>query len=175
MRNANHFRRMLQSADLRAEARPGIPGGRRLFARLAFGLAIFISAFLLFQVQLLLGKFLLPWFGGTSAIWATCLLFFQLVLLAGYVYAHQISTFLRLDKQGSLHLAFLGTSVLWMLLAWYLWASPILPGISWKPAPGAAPILGIVKLLLISVGIPFLLLSSTGPLLQSWYAQLNVN
>jgi hypothetical protein len=57
----------------------------KFWSRSIFGIAIFTSAFLLFQVQLLLGKFLLPWFGGTSAIWATCLLFFQVLLLGGYV------------------------------------------------------------------------------------------
>ena len=175
MRKANHFRRMLQSADLRVEARPGKAGDRRLFARLPFGLAIFTSAFLLFQVQLLLGKFLLPWFGGTSAVWATCLLFFQLLLLVGYLYAHQISTSCRVRGQGKIHLAFLALSALWILLAWYFWGSPLLPGPSWKPAPSAAPIAGILKLLVVSVGVPFLLLSSTGPLLQNWYANLELS
>jgi hypothetical protein len=154
---------------------PGKIGGRRLFTRLSFGLAIFSSAFLLFQVQLLLGKFLLPWFGGTSAVWATCLLFFQVLLLGGYLYAHRVSTRCRLPGQGKIHLAFLALSALWILLAWYSWGSPLLPGPSWKPAPGAAPIAGILKLLLVSVGVPFLLLSSTAPLLQNWYAHLELS
>src|SRR5438067_1743576 len=147
----------------------------RLVARLAFGLAIFTISFLLFQVQLLLGKFLLPWFGGTSAVWATCLLFFQLLLLAGYLYAHQISTSCRVRGQGKIHLAFLALGALWILSAWHFWGSPLLPGPSWKPAPGAAPIAGILKLLAVSVGVPFLLLSSTGPLLQNWYANLELS
>src|SRR5437868_9472265 len=108
--------------------------GKQIVARLIFGLAVFTSAFLLFQVQLLLGKFLLPWFGGTSAIWATCLLFFQLLLLAGYLYAHQISSSCRVGGQGKIHLAFLALSLLWILLAWHFWGSPLLPGPSWKPA-----------------------------------------
>src|SRR5438067_1912023 len=146
----------------------------RLVARLAFGLAIFASAFLLFQVQLLLGKFLLPWFGGTSAVWATCLLFFQVLLLGGYFYAHKISVSWGLRGQGKIHLSFLALSILWIFIAWYFWGSPLLPGPSWKPAPGAAPIAGILKLLLVSIGVPFLLLSSTGPLLQNWYAHLGL-
>ena len=73
-----------------------------LVRRFAFGFAIFTSAFLLFQVQLLLSKFLLPWFGGTSGIWATCLLFFQVLLLAGYYYAHRISSGFRQAGQGQL-------------------------------------------------------------------------
>lgn len=146
-------------------------GGLRRFA---FGFAIFISAFLLFQVQLLLGKFLLPWFGGTSRIWATCLLFFQILLLAGYYYAHRISCSFGPSNQGKVHLAFLGLAAVWILLAWWFWGSPLLPGTSWKPAPSAAPIAGILKLLVVSVGVPFLLLSATGPLLQNWYAHLDL-
>src|SRR5213080_980681 len=108
------------------------------WSRSIFGIAIFTSAFLLFQVQLLLGKFLLPWFGGTSAIWTTCLLFFQVLLLGGYFYAHKISVSCRLPDQGKIHLVFLGLSILWILLAWFFWGSPLLPGPSWKPSPGAA-------------------------------------
>ena len=145
-----------------------------LVRRFAFGFAIFTSAFLLFQVQLLLGKFLLPWFGGTSGIWATCLLFFQVLLLAGYYYAHRISCSFRPAGQGKIHLAFLALAMVWILLAWFFWGSPLLPGASWKPEPGAPPIAGILKLLLVSVGVPFLLLSTTGPLLQNWYAHLDV-
>ncbi len=140
----------------------------QFWRRSIFGIAIFTSAFLLFQVQLLLGKFLLPWFGGASAIWATCLLFFQVLLLGGYVYAHQIASAFRPSLQGKAHLAFLAFTSFWLVVAWYFWNSPVLPNASWKPAPGAAPILGIVELLLISVGLPFLLLSATGPLLQSF-------
>lgn len=147
----------------------------QFWSRAIFGVAIFTSAFLLFQVQLLLGKFLLPWFGGTSAIWATCLLFFQILLLGGYIYAHQIASGFRPSTQGKAHLAFLAITSLSLVSAWYFWSSPVLPSISWKPAPGAAPILGILELLVISVGLPFLLLSSTGPLLQSWYAHLDLS
>jgi len=147
----------------------------KFWRRAIFGIAIFTSAFLLFQVQLLLGKFLLPWFGGTSAIWATCLLFFQVLLLGGYVYAHQIASAFRPSLQGRAHLVFLAFTSFWLVAAWYFWNSPVLPDTSWKPAPGAAPILGIVELLFISVGLPFLLLSATGPLLQSWYAHLDLS
>ena len=142
--------------------------------RFAFAFAIFTSAFLLFQVQLLLGKFLLPWFGGTSGIWATCLLFFQVLLLAGYYYAHRISCSFELSGQGKIHLLFLALASLWIVLGWLMWGSPLLPDSSWKPEPGAAPIAGILKLLLVSAGVPFLLLSTTGPLLQNWYAHLDI-
>jgi hypothetical protein len=164
---------MLRSTDLKPDMSHKAGGGR-LFARLAFGLAVFASAFLLFQVQLLLGKFLLPWFGGTSGVWATCLLFFQVLLLGGYFYAHQVSISCRVSNQGKIHLTFLALTGLWIVLASYFWGSPLLPDPSWKPAPGAAPIAGILKLLFVSIGLPFLLLSSTGPLLQHWYAQLEL-
>src|SRR5437868_11527846 len=139
--------------------------------RWIYGTAIFLSAFLLFDVQLIIGKFLLPWFGGTSAVWTTCLLFFQVFLFAGYLYSHRISTSFGLNRQGRLHLVFLAITTMWILSAWYFWGSPFLPGVRWKPVPGSAPVLGILKLLLLSVGLPFLLLSSTGPLLQNWYDQ----
>src|SRR5205085_4621526 len=129
----------------------------------AFGLAIFISAFLLFQVELIVAKFMLPWFGGTAAVWATCLLFFQVALFAGYFYSHKISSALSLSQQGKVHLAFLAIAGLSVLWAWGSSGSPFLPGTQWKPAPGSAPVLGILKLLMITVGLPFLLLSSTGP------------
>lgn len=155
------------NAEPRQECRDRRP------SRLIFGLAIFTSAFLLFQVQLIIGKFLLPWFGGTSAVWTTCLLFFQLLLLAGYLYSHRISTSFDLNRQGRVHLSFLAITASWMLFAWYFWGSPFLPGVQFKPGPGSAPVFGILKLLLLGVGFPFLLLSSTGPLLQSWYDQIH--
>src|SRR4029077_18584791 len=96
------------------------------------------------------------------------------LLLAGYYYAHRISSTFRPAGQGQIHLAFLALAGLWILLAWSFWGSPLLPGPSWKPEPGAAPIAGILKLLVVSVGVPFLLLSTTGPLLQNWYAHLDL-
>jgi hypothetical protein len=164
---------MRRSADLKAEV-PGKASRRGPFARLVFGLAIFISAFLLFQVQLLLGKFLLPWFGGTSGVWATCLLFFQVLLLGGYFYAHQVSISCRLSNQGKIHLTFLALTGLWILLASYFWSSPLLPDSSWKPAPGAAYCRN-PEAALRKHKPAFLLLSSTGPLLQHWYAQLELS
>ena len=157
----------------RSDAKPFQERSDRNLSRLVFGLAIFTSAFLLFQVQLILGKFLLPWFGGTSAVWTTCLLFFQLFLLAGYFYSHKVSASFGLNRQARLHLAFLAVTAFWIFFAWYSWGSPFLPGVQLKPLPGSAPIFGILKLLLLAIGLPFLLLSSTTPLLQSWYDQIH--
>lgn len=160
-------------AEQREIAQPVRPLSSQGAPTWIFGLAIFISAFLLFQVELIIAKFMLPWFGGTAAVWATCLLFFQVILFAGYFYTHKISSSLRLNQQGKIHLVFLAVAGLFILWAWFSWGSPFLPGVDWKPIPGSAPILGIVRLLLIAIGLPFLLLSSTGPLLQKWHDEIH--
>jgi hypothetical protein len=127
-----------------------------------FGLTILVSAFLLFQVQPIIARSILPWFGGSAAIWTTCLLFFQSVLLLGYLYAHALSTYLRPRTQRIVHTVLLVVS---------LAALPILPSASWKPTGGEDPVSRILLLLAATVGLPYFLLSTTGPLLQAWYAR----
>ncbi len=129
---------------------------------LRFGVTIVLSAFLLFQVQPLIGKYILPWFGGGPAVWTTCLLFFQLVLLVGYAYAHWISSRLSPRVQSSVHL---------VLLAGSLLVLPIVPSPLWKPSPGDPPTAQILLLLAATVGLPYLLLSSTAPLVQKWFSE----
>jgi hypothetical protein len=126
-----------------------------------YAITIFLSAFLLFEVQPVIAKIILPWFGGTSAVWSTCMLFFQLVLLLGYVYAHWLHTRLAPRRQAFVHI-----TVLLLSLA----ALPILPAAHWK-ADGGQPSLRILALLSATVGMPYFLLSSTSPLLQAWYAR----
>ncbi len=135
-----------------------------LHAMLRYAAAIFLGAFLLFQVQPVMGKAILPWFGGTPAVWTTCMMFFQLLLLVGYAYAHLLAARLPLRTQGLLHLALLGVS---------LAALPILPSEAWKPAGEESPIPRILALLTISVGAPYFMLSTTGPLLQAWFLREN--
>src|SRR5258706_5639532 len=106
-------------------------------SRFVFGLAILSSAFLLFQAQLIMGKFLLPWFGGTSMVWTTCMLFYQVLLLAGYAYAHGIARRWPLRRQGIVHLMLLAVTVLLVLNAEFVWQSPFLPGEYWMPSPDA--------------------------------------
>lgn len=125
-----------------------------------YALTIFTGAFLLFLVQPLVGKFILPWFGGSPGVWTTCLLFFQTLLLGGYAYAHFTSTRLKPRTQATLHLVLLGVALLWL---------PIAPDASWKPAPGDEPTVRILLLLTATLGLPYLLLSATGPLLQRWF------
>lgn len=131
-------------------------------SKITYGLAIFSSAFLLFQVQPLIAKIILPWFGGAAGVWTICLLFFQAVLLLGYLYAHLLTRISQARTQGTIHAALLAAS---------LFVLPILPKSSWKPSGFGDPSLHILLLLAVTVGLPYFLLSSTSPLLQAWYAQ----
>ncbi|MEQ2007098.1 MAG: fused MFS/spermidine synthase [Limisphaerales bacterium] len=131
---------------------------------LPFALTIFTGAFLLFLVQPLIGKYILPWFGGTPGVWTTCMLFFQLVLLAGYAYAHFLSRWLKPRGQAVVHLALLLVS---------LAVLPIVPADAWKPTSGDAPITHILLLLGATIGLPYFVVSTTGPLMQAWFARLN--
>jgi spermidine synthase len=139
--------------------------------RFRYGLTIFCGAFLLFQVQLLLGKYILPWFGGTPAVWTTCMLFFQLLLLGGYLYAHLLSTKLNARSQTVVHLTVLGASVALVALGALFWKTPLLPGPSWRPNSSDFPVTHILRLLLVAVGLPYLCLSASGPLLQTWFGR----
>ncbi len=136
---------------------------------LLFGFTIFLSAFLLFQVQLLMGKFLLPWFGGAPAVWTTCLLAYQVLLLAGYTYAHVAAR--RGPAPGKLHGVLLATSVLLLLVLAFRWPSPITPGPNLRPEDDLQPVLSLLKILILSIGLPFFLLSTTGPLVQHWFSR----
>jgi spermidine synthase len=131
-------------------------------------LTIFLGAFLLFQIQPLIGKYILPWFGGAPAVWTTCMLFFQLLLLAGYLYAHGLGRRRALPRERAIHTALLVLSVLLILAFAVAWRSPLLPDASWKPTGSANPIPRILLLLTVSVGLPYLLLSTTSPLLAAW-------
>ncbi len=127
----------------------------------AYAITIFLGAFLLFQVQPLIGKFILPWFGGGSSVWTTCMLFFQWLLLGGYLYSHLTSVRLRPRTQATVHLSVLALAVVFL---------PIVPSEAWKPSPEDSPTLRILLLLAASVGMPYFVLSTTGPLLQRWFS-----
>ena len=127
-----------------------------------YGLTIFLSAFLLFQVQPMIGKMILPWFGGSASVWTTCMLFFQMILLLGYLYSHWIVARLSPRRQSQLHIALLLASLLVM---------PIAPSDAWKPTGAENPTLRILGLLLASIGLPYFVLSTTGPLVQAWFAR----
>lgn len=129
-----------------------------------FGVTIFLSAFLLFQVQPLISKRILPWFGGSPAVWTTCMLFFQVLLLCGYAYAHLLTTRLSQRRQVVTHLAVLGLGIAALPLLFL----PLYLGGAWKPASPDWPTVRILLLLAVTVGVPYFALSSTSPLLQKW-------
>lgn len=123
---------------------------------------IFSSAFLLFLVQPIVSKHILPWFGGSAAVWATCLVFFQTLLLLGYAYSDVVSRRLAPKAQVTLHALLLIASAA---------SLPVLAGDAWKPAGDEDPGRYILLLLAATVGLPYLMLSTTGPLIQSWAAR----
>ncbi len=127
-----------------------------------YALTILVSAFLLFQVEPEIAKIILPWFGGSAAVWTTCLLFFQLALLLGYLYSHALIRYFKPRMQMIVHIVLLLVSALVL---------PIYPRPWMKPSGTGDPVIGILGLLAMTVGFPFFLLSTTGPLLQAWYAR----
>ena len=131
-------------------------------ARWLFVCTIFASAFLLFLVQPLIAKQILPWFGGSAAVWSVCMVFFQVLLLGGYAYADWSTRRLRVRWQATLHIGLLLASLAFL---------PIVAAPYWKPAGDAQPTLWILGLLLATIGLPYFLLSTTGPLVQAWLAR----
>ena len=129
--------------------------------------SIFLSAFLLFQIQPMIARTILPWFGGTSAVWSTVQMFFQVLLTGGYAYANWLSGKGR--RREIVHLVLLGVSLGLMLVLGLAWKSPITPDASWKPVQSGFPVWDICKLLLISVGLPYFLISTNSPLMQAWF------
>lgn len=130
---------------------------------LVFAATILVSAFLLFQVQPLISKFILPWFGGSPSVWTTCMLFFQLVLFGGYAYAHLLTRYLSHRAQAIVHLSLMALAILLML-------PTIAPSVAWKPLDSSNPTGRILLLLMAKVGLPYFVLSTTGPLVQAWFA-----
>ncbi len=126
----------------------------------AFALTIFLGAFLLFQVQPLISKAILPWFGGTPNVWTTSMLFFQTLLFAGYAYAHLTTEKLSRKMQGIVHCIFAVAAII---------ALPILPAAEWKPDGASDPTIGILLLLTAHVGLPYFVLAATSPLIQVWW------
>lgn len=123
---------------------------------------VFLGAFLLFLIQPTYSKYILPWFGGAPLVWATALVFFQTALLAGYAYTHWLIAKVSAGRQLALH----GTL---LLLSFLL--LPVIPGDAWKPAGGDAPTWRILAMLVVTLGLPYILLASTSPLIQAWIAR----
>lgn len=133
---------------------------------LLFALTIFVSAFLLFQVQPMVSKAILPWFGGGPAVWTAAMLFFQCALFGGYLYAHGLASIRSPRQQAVIHLLLLaGAAIL---------ASSVIPDPDLRPQGAQSPVPQILWVLTLSVGLPYFCLASTGPLLQHWYARTAV-
>jgi SAM-dependent methyltransferase len=129
---------------------------------LLFVATIACGAFLLFLVQPLIAKQILPWFGGSAAVWSVCLVFFQTVLLAGYAYADLLTRRAAPRTQTRVHIVLLVASLAFL---------PVVAGAHWKPLGDESPAPLILGLLAATIGLPYFLLSSTGPLLQAWAAR----
>ena len=137
-----------------------------------FVTSIFLSAFLLFQIQPMIGRFILPWFGGTPAVWSTVMLFFQILLTGGYAYAYGLIERVKNRRQFIVHifLIIFAFSILMMLAI--VWESPVTPDAVWKPENVRSPVFDIFKLLAVSIGLPYFILAANGPLMQAWYSRL---
>ncbi|HUN67565.1 MAG TPA: fused MFS/spermidine synthase [Burkholderiales bacterium] len=129
---------------------------------LLFAATVFTSAFLLFLVQPIIAKQILPWFGGNASVWTVCMVFFQLVLLGGYAYADAVARRLAPRTQAIVHSVLLAASLGFL---------PILASEAWKPSPDTEPTARILLLLVTTIGLPYFLLSTTGPLVQAWFAR----
>lgn len=130
--------------------------------KMLFAGTTFSSAFLLFLVQPIVSKNILPWFGGSAGVWAVCMAFFQVVLLLGYAYSDWTSKHLKPKSQVALHIVLLVASLL---------SLPVIADASWKPTGNNDPSVWILVLLVSTVGLPYFVLSTTGPLIQSWVSQ----
>jgi MFS family permease len=133
-----------------------------------YAVTVFASSFLLFQVQPLISKHILPWFGGSSSVWITAMFFFMVTLAAGYIYAMVLTWFSR-SAQVLIHSVLLVTCVMFLLMHTSLWPSAITPMLDVFGEVIYGPTRMVLFVLLISIGLPFFLLSASSSLLQHWY------
>src|SRR5579885_3544476 len=136
-----------------------------------FASTLFASALLLFLIEPMIGKMILPMLGGSPAVWNTCMVFFQAMLLAGYGYAHATAGRLGARKQAAVHAAVLFVPVGVMLVLIALVGLPVGVSKSWAPPGEQNPVLWVLLILFVAVGLPFFVVSASAPLLQRWFAQ----
>jgi SAM-dependent methyltransferase len=134
-----------------------------------FAFTLFVSALLLFMVQPMVGKLLLPYLGGSAAVWNTCMVFFQAVLLGGYIYAHTTSARLGVRRQIGVHYGVLLAPIVAMLLSAVAFGSPVAVVRALTPQGDTVPILGVLLVLTVAIGVPFFVVSTSAPLLQKWF------
>ncbi|NTW08969.1 MAG: ferrichrome ABC transporter permease, partial [Anaerolineaceae bacterium] len=138
---------------------------------LLYAICIFVSAFLLFQVQPMISRFILPFFGGTPMVWSTVQLFFQIFLTVGYAYSAWMIARIPIKNQRVLHISLLALAVALMAGLGILWPSPVTPSAAWKPIGVDTPVLDIFKLLAVAVGLPYFMLCTNSPLIQAWFSK----
>ena len=126
-----------------------------------FSLTIFVSATLLFLIQPMFAKMILPFLGSTPGVWNTCMVFYQSALLAGYAYAHTVPRWLGVRRHAAFHLA---------LLILIVFTLPIGISHNWTPPTTSNPVFSLLLMLLVSVGLPFFVISTTAPMIQHWFA-----
>jgi hypothetical protein len=153
-------------------SRPELGPASRAAWTVVFAATVGLGAVLLFSVQLVLAKRLLPWFGGTSALWTTCQLFFQLALLGGYAWSHGLVRRASARRQRDLQLALLALALVQLSAGAWSWPSPVTPGDALRPLASDPPVRTVLRLLASAVGLPFVALAATSPLLSSWFARL---
>jgi len=138
---------------------------------LRYAAALFLGAFLLFQVQPIIARCILPWFGGTPSVWTTCMLFFQVLLVLGYAYAHLVATKIQPRTQAAIHWTLLLVTLGLLGIMTAAWGAPIVPSADWKPQGSAWPMWNVVRILAVTVGLPYLALATTSPLMQAWFTR----
>ena len=129
---------------------------------LLFAATLFVSAFLLFLIQPMIAQMILPRLGGTPAVWNTCMVFFQAALLAGYGYTHSATTYAPVRRQTFFQFGLLALPLLFFMLPFGIG--------SWAPPTNSNPIVSVLTILLLTVGLPFLVVATSAPLLQRWFA-----
>lgn len=139
-----------------------------------FVFTVSAGAVLLFLVQPMAARALLPWFGGSAAVWTTCQLFFQLLLLGGYAWTHELIGRFSPRRQVTVQLGLVGAAALALVLTAGWWGGPIIPGVGLRPPDSTFPVARLLLTLLLSVGLPYFALATTGPLLQAWASSAKV-
>jgi len=138
---------------------------------LLYVLSVFLSAFLVFQIQPMIARTVLRWFGGTPTVWSSVMLFFQVALTGGYAYAYWLIGRVHARKQGGLRLLVLVGSLALVVGLGLAWPSPVTPSVAWKPAGAEWPIARIVAILTVAVGLPYFALATNSPIMQAWSAR----
>lgn len=131
---------------------------------LIFAISLFVSSALLFWIQPMVSKMILPLLGGTPSVWTTCMLFFQILLLAGYLYSHLISKKLSLKKQVITHIGLLLLAIIFLPIGF---SENVAHSLDW----GSNPVFWLLGLLFVVIGFPFFIVSASAPLLQMWYSR----